>query len=186
MRTGGSGGGATGGGSTGGGGASGGGIGERPIIMYPRHPCPSNSGTSAGSGTSGSGSGISPVVLGLLSDAGTAELAGGGPEDPVGDAVAGAFLVGAGTVALIDLAERRLPYSSDDPNSEIWLDRGNGKGQWRRYGPDGNADTDVDFGHDHGAGDPHGHDWGPSPEPGGHPTRSPGRPLRPGEPTKLP
>jgi hypothetical protein len=46
------------------------------------------------------------------------------------------------------------------PNSTGVLDRGNGSGQIRDYGPNGEAQTDYDFGHDHnGAGDPHAHDW---------------------------
>jgi RHS repeat-associated protein len=56
--------------------------------------------------------------------------------------------------------------------------------QGRRYGPDGYPETDVDTGHDHGAGDPHAHDWG-RPADGGPPTagnRGPGRPIGPGDP----
>ena len=71
------------------------------------------------------------------------------------------------------------------PNSSESVDKGNGGGTIRDYGPDGRAKTDYDFGHDHptranpqGAGDPHAHDWDwskPSRE------RQPPRPLRPGE-----
>jgi len=56
--------------------------------------------------------------------------------------------------------------------------------QVRGYGPDGYPKTDVDHGHDHGAGDPHSHDWG-RPANGGPPThvdRGPGRPVQPGDP----
>jgi hypothetical protein len=63
------------------------------------------------------------------------------------------------------------------PNSSASRDDGNGRGQIREYGDDGRASKDFDFGHDHGAGDPHVHDWDwskPSP-------RQPGRPLRKGE-----
>lgn len=61
-------------------------------------------------------------------------------------------------------------------------------GQTREYGPDGYPLTDVDCGHDHGAGDPHTHDWG-RPAGGGPPTyqdRGPGRPWKPGDPTPTP
>jgi RHS repeat-associated protein len=66
-----------------------------------------------------------------------------------------------------------LPYRGA-PNSTGVLDRGNGSGQIRDYGPDGLPLRDFDFGHDHGFGDPHVHDW-----PDGE--RGPGRPLEPGE-----
>jgi hypothetical protein len=64
------------------------------------------------------------------------------------------------------------------PNSTDVVDRGNGKGTIRDYGPDGKAKTDYDFGHDHGAGDPHAHDWDWN-KPGAE--RQPGRPLSPDE-----
>jgi RHS repeat-associated protein len=70
-------------------------------------------------------------------------------------------------------ARRSLPRESK-PNSTDALDRGNGSGQIRDYGPDGSATKDFDFGHDHGAGDPHAHDWVDG-------RRQPGRSLRPGE-----
>ena len=53
-----------------------------------------------------------------------------------------------------------------------------GTGTDRTYGPDGRAVKDVDTGHDHGAGDPHAHDWDWS---GAKPQRGPGRPLTPEE-----
>jgi RHS repeat-associated protein len=53
-----------------------------------------------------------------------------------------------------------------------------GGGTDRKYGPDGRAVKDVDSGHDHGAGDPHAHDWDWS---GAKPQRGPGRPLTPEE-----
>jgi RHS repeat-associated protein len=52
-----------------------------------------------------------------------------------------------------------LPATGQDPNSTQVKDDGNGNGQIRDYGPDGRAVKDFDFGHDHGAGDPHVHDW---------------------------
>jgi RHS repeat-associated protein len=70
-------------------------------------------------------------------------------------------------------APRSLPYQGE-PNSTSALDRGNGTGQIRDYGPDGLPLRDFDFGHDHGFGDPHAHDW-----PEG--VRGPGRPIGPNE-----
>jgi len=57
--------------------------------------------------------------------------------------------------------------------------------QVRKYGPDTYPETDVDYGHDHGQGDPHAHDWG-RPSDGSPPThvdRGVGRPVQPGDPT---
>jgi RHS repeat-associated protein len=68
---------------------------------------------------------------------------------------------------------RSLPYRGE-PNSTEALDRGNGSGQIRDYGPDGLPETDFDFGHDHGFGDPHAHDWLDG-------ERSLGRPIGPNE-----
>lgn len=65
------------------------------------------------------------------------------------------------------------------PNSTDVVDRGNGNGTIRDYGPDGRAKTDYDFGHDHGSGDPHAHDWNWN-APGKH-KRGQHRPLLPGE-----
>jgi len=56
--------------------------------------------------------------------------------------------------------------------------------QIRRYGPDGYPETNVDYGHDHGQGDPHAHDWG-RPSDGAPPTnndRGVGRPVLPSDP----
>ncbi len=64
-----------------------------------------------------------------------------------------------------------------EPDSSSAKDYGDGNGQIRDYGPDGRAETDYDFGHDHGAGDPHAHDWDWNQTP----PRGPGRPLFPGE-----
>jgi hypothetical protein len=68
---------------------------------------------------------------------------------------------------------QRLPKTGT-PNSTGVLDRGNGSGQIRDYGANGEAQTDFDFGHDHGAGDPHAHDWTDG-------VRGEGRVIRPGE-----
>lgn len=53
-----------------------------------------------------------------------------------------------------------------------------GTDQDRLYGEDGYPETDVDYGHDHGQGQPHAHDWD-RPSEGGQPThgdRGRGRP----------
>lgn len=50
----------------------------------------------------------------------------------------------------------------------------------RFFGEDGRAVKDVDYGHDHGAGDPHVHDWDWTKSP----PRQPGRAPRPGEPLR--
>jgi RHS repeat-associated protein len=63
------------------------------------------------------------------------------------------------------------------PNSWAHFPSADGGSTDRYYGPDGKAVKDIDRGHDHGAGDPHVHDWDWSnPKP-----RAPGRPPRPGE-----
>jgi RHS repeat-associated protein len=50
----------------------------------------------------------------------------------------------------------------------------------RVYGPNGDAQTDYDYGHDHtGAGDPHAHDWGK--DKNGKPVRGRPRSIKPGE-----
>jgi RHS repeat-associated protein len=57
-------------------------------------------------------------------------------------------------------------------------------GQDRRYGPDGYPDVDVDYGHDHGQGSPHAHDWDrpANGDPPTHEDRGPGRPVQPSDP----
>ena len=74
----------------------------------------------------------------------------------------------------VNLGARRSLPRTGVPNSIEVLDKGNGVGQIREYGPDGRAVRDFDFGHDHGAGDPHAHDWING-------DRQGGRPIRPGE-----
>ena len=73
--------------------------------------------------------------------------------------------------------EGDLP-ATGEPGSTAATDKGEGKGTIREYGPDGKAKRDYDFGHDHGAGDPHAHDWDWT-KPGKE--RGKGRPLKPGE-----
>jgi len=126
-----------------------------------------------------------------LTWAGSEELAGGGPEDPVADIVAGATIVGFGIYAIYEWTQPAKPSKCDvtsipgrppftgTPGSTVV-----GPKQSRSYGPDGYPQTDVDTGHDHGAGDPHAHDWG-RPQGGGQPEagdRAPGRPVAPGDP----
>jgi hypothetical protein len=60
------------------------------------------------------------------------------------------------------------------PRSLPPRDRGNGTGQIREYGPDGLPLRDFNFGHDHGFGDPHVHEWLEG-------VRGPGQPLGPNE-----
>lgn len=115
---------------------------------------------------------------------GVGTLVGGG-----GGAVAGGlagFVAGglAGAVKdLINAGQALLNTRAGDlpakgpPNSSAAKDDGKGNGQIRDYGNDGRAKTDYDFGHDHGAGDPHAHDWDWTKKP----PRQPGRPIRPGE-----
>ncbi len=71
--------------------------------------------------------------------------------------------------------------SRGDPNSSGVKDDGKGNGQIRDYGPDGKAVTDYDFGHDHGVGDPHAHDWEWNNPQKPRGSRGKGRPLKPGE-----
>lgn len=68
--------------------------------------------------------------------------------------------------------------SRGQPNTSQTFSSQDGGYTRRFYGGDGRAVKDVDYGHDHGAGDPHIHDWDWSTEP---PTRKPGRSPRPGE-----
>jgi RHS repeat-associated protein len=99
----------------------------------------------------------------------------------------GAILLAGGAVADAIrqnhwLSQRALPWQGA-PGSTAARDDGHGHGQIRDYGEDGYPDIDFDFGHDHGAGDPHAHDIGRPPG-GGPPThldRGPGRPIGPGE-----
>ncbi|ATB30277.1 RHS repeat-associated core domain-containing protein [Melittangium boletus] len=53
--------------------------------------------------------------------------------------------------------------------------------QQRRYDSQGKPVKDIDYGHDHGAGDPHVHDWTYESPQAPNPSRQPGRPLQQGE-----
>jgi RHS repeat-associated protein len=82
------------------------------------------------------------------------------------------------------LGQQRSPRRGP-PNTDVYIPDPNvpDGGTIRVYGPTGEAVHDYDFGHDHGAGDPHGHDWGV--DNNGKPTRGPGRPLKPTECTRV-
>lgn len=74
---------------------------------------------------------------------------------------------------------RSNPMQGDPGSTSTTTQPDGSPKQIRTYGPDGYPETDVDFGHDHGAGDPHAHDW-ERPEDGGPPThedRGEGRPI---------
>jgi hypothetical protein len=60
-----------------------------------------------------------------------------------------------------------LPSTGGPPNS--WLDNPSGKKQWRYYDENGDAAVDIDFGHDHGFGAPHSHNWDDGVRDGGNP-----------------
>jgi len=67
---------------------------------------------------------------------------------PVCDVMVGAGIAGWAGYTLYKNAFRGAPDSTPSDGKQV-----------RRYGPDGYPQTDVDTGHDHGAGDPHAHDW---------------------------
>ena len=69
------------------------------------------------------------------------------------------------------------PAQGQPPDSTVKIPDGKGGSTDRTFGPDGRAVKDVDTGHDHGAGDPHAHDWDWSKAS----PRGPGRPLTPEE-----
>ncbi|MGF6542955.1 hypothetical protein OKW50_003875 [Paraburkholderia youngii] len=56
-----------------------------------------------------------------------------------------------------DMQTAWLPSQGGPPNQ--WVENASGKKQWRLYDGDGNAAVDIDFGHDHGFGVPHSHNW---------------------------
>jgi hypothetical protein len=70
----------------------------------------------------------------------------------------------------------RTPAQGQPPGTQTFPNADGGK-TVRTYGTDGKAVTDVDYGHDHGAGDPHVHDWNWSKTP----PRQPGRAPKAGE-----
>ncbi len=70
--------------------------------------------------------------------------------------------------------ERGSSSPTGKPNSKETFPKPNGGKTIREYGKDGKAIRDIDYGHNHGAGDPHIHDWDWS---GPKPIRGHGRPL---------
>jgi hypothetical protein len=71
----------------------------------------------------------------------------------------------------------RLPAKGTPGSIEELKDSGGKIIQKRYYGGDGRAQKNIDYGHDHGVGDPHAHDWDWTRSP----PRQPGRTLNPGE-----
>ena len=72
--------------------------------------------------------------------------------------------------------EPRTP-ANGPPNTTQSFPDGQGGRTDRTFGPDGQATRDIDYGHDHGAGDPHAHDWDWNQQR----PRQPGRPPTPSE-----
>ena len=73
---------------------------------------------------------------------------------------------------------KRTPAKGPPGKSVVIEDYPDG-GRIRTYGPDGRAVRDVDYGHDHGGGDPHVHDWDWGKPRGDE--RGEGRPPEPGD-----
>ncbi len=108
-------------------------------------------------------------------------------EDPLninGDDLNFYRYVGNGPVGFYDPTglQRVNSPRTGPPNSTGWFPNPKSPGDVtvRVYGPNGEAVTDYDYGHDHtGAGDPHAHDWGKDKH--GNPVRGKPRPIKPGE-----
>jgi uncharacterized protein RhaS with RHS repeats len=163
---------------------------------------PANSNDPTGLGPMGTavgglGGGIISIAGSIAVDAGTGGLnilatpeelgagilagaaAGNALEDSLRAALSGASSIFCPSGPTLHQASSSRPFQGV-PGSTIYGGDGS-----RTYGPDGFPETDVDIGHDHGAGDPHAHDWG-RPSSGGPPTardRGPGRPIGPGDPS---
>ncbi|MEM5314864.1 hypothetical protein [Paraburkholderia sp. JHI869] len=75
---------------------------------------------------------------------------------PLSDAQAFEYRDDAGTLGN-DMQTAWLPSKGGPPNQ--WVENTSGKQQWRLYDGHGNAAVDIDFGHDHGFGIPHAHNW---------------------------
>lgn len=84
-------------------------------------------------------------------------MTGGDVATPLGDARAFAYGPDNGGTFGDDLQTAWLPSRGGPPNQ--WLENSSGKIQWRLYDINGNAAVDIDFGHDHGFGIPHSHNW---------------------------
>lgn len=96
----------------------------------------------------------------------------GGPSF-LGNEEAAALDEGEAVERVAEDVPRSLPREGVPSTTQV-IDRGNESGQIREYGPDGITSKDFDFGHDHGAGDPHAHDWVDG-------VRQHGRQIEPGE-----
>ncbi len=70
-----------------------------------------------------------------------------------------------------------MPAQGEPGSTQAWVNPNDGCTN-RDFDSEGKAIPDFDFSHDHGAGDPHAHDWDCS---GPKPVRGKGRPLKPGE-----
>ncbi|TDV18331.1 hypothetical protein [Paraburkholderia caballeronis] len=94
---------------------------------------------------------------GGASDADLFNAGSSGTSTPLGNAQP--FQFGADNVATFGDAMQTgwLPSKGGPPNQ--WLENPSGKTQWRLYDGAGNAAVDIDFGHDHGFGSPHSHNW---------------------------
>ena len=75
----------------------------------------------------------------------------------------------------------RTPAQGLPPDTPVVIPDGKGGSTTRIPDSDGKAVKDIDRGHDHGAGDPHAHDWDWTKKP----PRQPGRPLTPEEQQNL-
>jgi hypothetical protein len=94
--------------------------------------------------------------------------------------VGGAVVITGATIAAVYaldwiIQQTRTPAKGEPESTDTFS--GPGGHTVRTYGKDGRATKDVDYGHDHGQGDPHVHDWDWSK----NSPRQPGRPPRPGE-----
>jgi hypothetical protein len=83
-------------------------------------------------------------------------------------------------IITVMLGTVRTPATGGPPNGTLTFPDGKGGQTIRFYDANGRAYKDVDTGHDHGAGDPHVHDWDWSKKP----PRQKGRAPNPGEPLK--
>jgi hypothetical protein len=81
----------------------------------------------------------------------------GGDSTPLGDAQPFAYTENSPGEFGDDTQTAWLPSKGGPPND--WLENTSGKQQWRLYDGNGDAAVDIDFGHDHGFGIPHAHNW---------------------------
>jgi RHS repeat-associated protein len=129
------------------------------------------------------------AVAGALPLAGGAAVADG--PAPFGDILAVCILGVAGVIDLYDYivnssdssSSSKPPFTGKPGSSQTWQNPDGTPKQTRIYGPDGYPAHDIDYGHDHGQGIPHVHDW-TRPADGSAPTaddRQVGRPPKEGE-----